>query len=220
MDIDKNIKLFIAGSGKNKGRRPDERYASFDYCFNYFQSFKDKNKTHEIASSDNLQNSCLQLAYYLASWGMLRGSSFLLEKSLKFYEPLIKYIAQTKPKIWNIDVDTYNEENIALLLECKNDIRKILGTENDPSDTLVTKIMLGVFSNIPAFDSFFKEAFSFYRCNESAIKKIAKFYNDNKKTIDKHEICTFDFVSGGETKRRYKKAKLIDMIGFIEGQKK
>ena len=53
---------------------------------------------------------------------MLRGSSFLLEKSVKFYEPLVKYIAQTKPKIWSIDVDTYNEENIALLIELKNDI--------------------------------------------------------------------------------------------------
>jgi hypothetical protein len=80
--------------------------------------------------------------------------------------------------------------------------------------------MLGVFSNIPAFDGFFKKAFSFYSCNKSAIRKIAKFYSDNKNTIDKYKIYTFDFVSGAETSRRYKKAKLIDMIGFIEGQNK
>jgi len=220
MNIDKNILLFIGGEGKNRGRKPEERYASFDYCFNYFQYFKERNKMREIASSGNLQNSCLQLAYYLASWGMLRGSSFLLEKSLKFYEPLVKYISQTDTKIWDIDVDTYNEANIRLLLECKNDIRRILGSASNPSDTLLTKIMLGVFSNIPAFDSFFKKAFSSYCCNETAIKKIAKFYNDNKKVIDRHKIHTFDFATGKETNRIYKKAKLIDMIGFIEGQYK
>lgn len=220
IDIDRNIKLFINGNGKNKGRRPEERYASFDYCFNYFQSFKERNKTREISSPDNIQNSCLQLAYYLASWGMLRGSSFLLEKSVKFYEPLVKYIAQAEPKIWDIDVDTYNEENIALLLKCNNDIRKTLGIENDPSDTLVTKIMLGVFSNTPAFDTYVRAAFSLYNFNKLALKKIFDFYIRHQAKIDKHEIRTFDFAMGKETNRKYKKAKLIDMVGFIEGQNK
>ena len=32
MDIKDSINLFIEGEGKNKGRRPDDRYASFDYC--------------------------------------------------------------------------------------------------------------------------------------------------------------------------------------------
>lgn len=115
MDIDRNIRLFIEGNGKNKGRRPEERYASFDYCFNYFQSFKENGKTRELATLDNLQNSCLQLAYYLASWGMLRGSSFLLEKSVKFYGPLIRYIAQVKKEIWDIDVHTYTDAQLCQL---------------------------------------------------------------------------------------------------------
>lgn len=220
MDIDRNIRLFIEGNGKNKGRRPEERYASFDYCFNYFQSFKENGKTHELARLGNLQNSCLQLAYYLASWGMLRGSSFLLKKSVKFYEPLIRYIAQVKKEIWDIDVHAYTDENIALLIECRNDIKKVLGIENDPTDTLVTKIMLGVFSNTPAFDTYVRAAFSLYYFNKSALKKIFDFYIKHKGEIDKHEIYTFDFSTGKETNRKYKKAKLIDMVGFIGGQNK
>lgn len=219
MDIDKNIKVFLNGSGKNKGRKPDERYSSFDYCFNYFQSFKEKNKTHEIASPHNIQNSCLQLAYYLASWGMLRGSSFLLEKSLKFYEPLIRYIAQVRKEIWDIDVCAYTE-NITLLIDCRNDIKKVLGVENDPTDTLVTKIMLGVFSNTPAFDTYVKAAFSLYYFNKSALERLFDFYIEHKAEIDKYKIYTFDFATGKETNRKYNKAKLIDMVGFIEGQNK
>lgn len=220
MNIEKNIKIFLDGSGKNKGRKPDERYSSFDYCYNYFQSFREKGKTNDIASSENLQTSCLQLGFYLASWGMLRGSSFLLEKSVKFYEPLIRYIAQIKKEIWDIDVHTYTDENIALLIECRNDIKKVLGIENDPTDTLVTKIMLGVFSNTPAFDTYVKAAFSLYYFNKSALKKLFDFYVEHKIEIDKHKIYTFDFNKGNETNRKYKKAKLIDMIGFIEGQNK
>lgn len=220
MDIDKNIKLFVEGKSKNKGRKPGERYASFDYCFNYFQSFKEDNNISAIADSKHIQNSCVQLAFYLASWGMLRGSSFLLEKSSKFYEPLIAYIAGTSREIWNIDADNYTKDNIKMFLKCKDGIRKALGCENNPTDTLITKIMLGVFANIPAFDNFFKKAFSLYYCDEKALLKIANFYEQNKTKIDSYHICTFDFNNGSETTREYTKAKLIDMIGFIEGQRK
>jgi hypothetical protein len=37
----------------------------------------------------NLHMFCLQLGFYLASWGMLRGSSTLLCKSTRHYEPVI-----------------------------------------------------------------------------------------------------------------------------------
>jgi len=69
--IDKLINTFL------KDREPTDRYASFDYCYNYFQTFKYNNKILDIAVSDNLQLSCLHLGFYLASWGMLRGSTFL-----------------------------------------------------------------------------------------------------------------------------------------------
>jgi hypothetical protein len=33
MDIESNILRYIRGDKKSKGIGPDERYASFDYCF-------------------------------------------------------------------------------------------------------------------------------------------------------------------------------------------
>ena len=39
MDIKKSINKFLEGNGKNKGRKANERYASFDFCYNYFYSF-------------------------------------------------------------------------------------------------------------------------------------------------------------------------------------
>src|SRR6266536_362827 len=93
MDITQNLKLFAEGLGKNRGMQAGERSASFDYCFNYFQSFREEDKIENLAEPSHMEGSCLQLAFYLASWGMLRGSSFLLEKSVRFYQPLIRGIA-------------------------------------------------------------------------------------------------------------------------------
>jgi len=166
MDINDSIEIFIDGRGKNKGRSPDERYASFDYCYNYFYSFYKENKLNELSNTANLELSCLHLSFYLASWGMLRGSSFLLEKSIKSYTKLIIAISKINPKLWEIDVDNYTYENIQLLLGSKQVIIDALGEKNNPSDTLVTKIMLGVFANVPAFDQYVRKSLKINALNE------------------------------------------------------
>jgi len=218
MDVKKSINQFLEGNGKNKGRKPDERYASFDYCYNYFYSFYRKNKLNELADEKNLQMSCLQLGFYLASWGMMRGSSFLLERSVKNYKNLIVAISRINPKLWEIDVNKYYDENIKLLLNCKQQIIEALGKENKPSDTLVTKIMLGVFANIPAYDQYVRKSFKLHSVNKKSLLKIKKFYEENKETLDSYKIHTFDFLTSQETYIIYTKAKLIDMCGFIDRQ--
>ncbi|MBN1510188.1 MAG: hypothetical protein JW955_25295 [Sedimentisphaerales bacterium] len=217
MSIDGYLRQFIEGSGKNKGRRPGERYASFDYCFNYFQQFRDDGRLANMADQTNLELSCLHLAFYLASWGMFRGSSFLLEKSVKFFEPLVVAISKMPKGIWAVDADRYTDDNITLLIECADRTADGLGRDNRPTDTLVTKIMLGVFGNVPAFDGNFKKGFGCYSFGERSLRMIGDFYEDHKARIDAEVIYTFDF-SGNETRRRYTKAKIIDMIGFIKGQ--
>ncbi len=82
MNVEKSINQYLVGRGKSKGRQPYERFSSFDYCYNHFYSFYRDNRVPELADDRNLQMSCLQLGFYLASWGMLRGSSFLIEKSV------------------------------------------------------------------------------------------------------------------------------------------
>lgn len=122
------------------------------------------------------------------------------------------------PKLWEIDVADYSEENISLLLNCKQQIINALGKENKPSDTLVTKIMLGVFANIPAFDQYFRKSLKVHSVNKKSLLKIKEFYLENKEDFDSFKIHTFDFLTSKETNNIYTKAKLIDMCGFIAGQ--
>ena len=209
---------FLHGSGKNQGKKPDERYASFDFCYNYFYSFSKEKRLPELANDKNLQTSCLQLGFYLASWGMMRGSSFLLEKSVRNFRDLITCISKTDSHLWEIDVDNYNDDNIGCLLDCKTKIISSLGEENNPSDILISKIMLGVFANVPAFDTYFRKSLKVYSFNKKSLLKIKDFYEDNKDVFDSYQIHTFDFLSSEETDIVYTKAKLIDMCGFMDGQ--
>lgn len=219
MNIVRLINQYLNGRGKSKGRQPCERFSSFDYCYNHFYSFYHDNRVSELADDRNLQMSCLQLGFYLASWGMLRGSSFLIEKSVKHYGNVISAISEMDPILWEIDVDSYSEENIDLLMDCKTRIIDALGRDNAKTlDTLVSKIMLGVFANVPAFDANFCGSMHMHKLNQDSLREIKKFYNDHEESFDSvNTIYTYDF-SGGETDIIYTKAKLVDMCGFMDGQ--
>ncbi|MDD2392388.1 MAG: hypothetical protein PHU94_05600 [Bacilli bacterium] len=221
-NIKKQIDYFLKGKGKSNGRYPNERYCSFDFCYNYFYSFYKKNKIHDISNKENMQMSCLQLGFYLASWGMMRGGSFLLQKSVKNFSNLIRVISEQDHILWEIDVPSYGiDKNIYILLDIKEKIKDALGKENSPSDTLITKIMLGVFANVPAFDRYFKKSIKVNSLNKKSLSKIYDFYLDNKKIIDSYNFHTYDFNSekeiGGIV---YTKAKIIDMYAFMDGQNK
>jgi len=198
---------------------PEHRYSSFDYCYNYFHTTSDLTK--------DMGKSCLQLGFYLASWGMYRGSGFLLQKSIKIFEPIIQYISTLSDSIWKIDVDNYDLGSMETILKAYSVIKSKL-IHNDEADlTLITKILLGVFGFIPAFDDNFCKAFriisnrycGFRSLNNKSLSVIKNFYDDNKLVIDNisEGIFTIDFETGQKTKIKYPKAKIIDMYGFTKG---
>ena len=210
-DIEANIRGYL------QGRMPQERDASFDYCFNYFQTFREQHTVEQMASPAHLRESCFQLGFYLASWGMLRGSSFLSKKSAKFYVPIIETIANANPLLWDIDAHCYTTDNIALILTFKEEVAQALGKTNNPSDILVTKIMLGVFGNVPAFDDYFTKGFSVSSFGKRALEEVAHFYEARKAVIEQFRVPTLDFETGQPTRRLYSRAKIIDMNFFIAG---
>ena len=77
VDIDANLTAFLGN------RTPEARYASFDYCFNHFQEARESGDAAALADGDHRMLSCLQLGFYLASWGMMCGSGDLLQLSVR-----------------------------------------------------------------------------------------------------------------------------------------
>jgi hypothetical protein len=159
---------------------------------------------------------------------MFRGSSFLLQKSAKVFEPTIDYISKLDRSVWEIDVDKYTDANVATIIEIYNGVKGQLIQEGNADLTLVTKILIGVFGFVPAFDSYFCRTFrriangqcGFRRVNTEALGIIRKFYEANRKSIDSlaNETYITDFITGRPTGIKYPKAKIIDMFGFTARQ--
>jgi hypothetical protein len=214
----------------------NHRYFSFDFCYNYFQS----NKGHLC---ENLEMSCYCLWSYLASWGMLRGSSELLQKSPVSLKSLVEHFDNIADSpIWSLDVPDYDKTYSVVDGKCIDGMEKIVVEYNEileilsknviknPTRTLVTKIMLGVFGVVPAFDSYFTETFNdiypgfgfpFYnkKLTKEQLQCILDFYKENKDVIESFKIPVKDFY-GRNTGHEYTKAKLIDMYGFMCGREK
>jgi hypothetical protein len=197
-----------------RDRDPGARYASFDYCFNHFQ----QHRSAVAAWSEpiGMEASCLHLGFYLASWGMLRGSSDLLQRSARHLAPLIETIAEVAPEIWDLDLDHYDTDGIDLVLQTVLDVRRALRPV-EASDTLITKVMLGVFGCVPAFDTYFRKGFGVSTLSKGALRLVGALYRANAQIIDRLRTPTIDFATGQPSSRLYTRAKIVDMVFFIEG---
>ena len=214
------------------------RFTSFDYCYNYFQQARKEGRTNLLAEGPQLELSVLQLGFYLASWGMYRGSTALLQHSSKVLIPVIEAIATTPPADWDADMlfeegDTGASRLMGLYEKIEKALQfnpsKSTGNKSysqSPTVTLITKIMLGVWGNTPAFDSYFCKGYGRsigtgkqdFVCRQTAEtwQELHSDYKSNTEISEVAEIRTKPFIEGGNT-FPYPKAKLIDMAYFQHG---
>lgn len=112
----------------------------------------------------------LQLAFYLASFGMYRGSSFLCRFDYTVHLGAVKilmdpsYCRLFSPDLFLTDrgryVNLMSEVYKSLLGYYEDIARGVCGANGKAkhaSDTLITKILLGVYGSMPAYDSYFRE---------------------------------------------------------------
>ena len=109
----------------------------------------------------------LQLAFYLASWGMYRGSLFLLQKDYKVHIPVVKELLNEKYDVLaGIDCIGFKDDSNQKLLQDINSFleqyydkirHKVKEQElkNQLSFTLITKILMGTLGCVPAYDRYF-----------------------------------------------------------------
>ncbi len=159
------------------------RYSSWNICYKYFRDeFFKKDKIKD--EDPDLRIAGLHLAFYLASWGMFRNP-MLLNSGIKKYELLAKELFSFKGCS---ESKNQQFEKIKSFLEEweKNPAETsgaIANNQINPTDTLITKIMLGAYSNTPAFDRFFKTTVSrFYIENNGRLvgkleEKIQKIFS-------------------------------------------
>lgn len=199
-----------------ESRAHDARYASFDYCFNYFQDARKNGVLDNLLDREQAELSCLQLGFYLASWGMFRGKAHIMQRSSHALLPVVETLITASPEMWALDAPDL-VHHASEVVEFAEEIRNSFGPHASISDTLTTKILLGVFGTVPAFDQYFKKGFSVSTFSAGSLKKVGRFYDETREVVDSFEIKTLDFSTGGETSHTYTKSKIIDMGFFTTG---
>ena len=222
----------------------ETRYLSWDHCYKYFQNnIKNIALKNEELNEEVLDIASLHLGFYLASWGLISGSTFLLQSDYKIHKSLIENIIVNHEykKLWDFDFSSNNEEIeafLCLLFDKESgminaikksypDAKNSKGNDAIPSDTLTTKIIMGIFGCIPAYDGFFMKglwyANNLNTFNSSFIQKLSK--DSMKKLIDFYQENYMEWTNIKEDKScNYPVMKLIDMyfwkIGIEKNPKK
>ena len=198
------------------------RYRSWEHCYLHFI----KARGSKEIDYDYLS---LQLAFYLASWGMYRGSSFLLQKDYKVHIPVVKeLLSKEYDALAGIEcIEFRKESNQQLLREINSFLgqyydkirREVKGQElkNQLSFTLITKILMGTLGCVPAYDRYFiagikKQKVTTGNYNLKSIMKLVDFYEKNSVRLEPvREKMEVDGMP-------YPQMKMLDMgfwqIGF------
>jgi hypothetical protein len=223
--ITENVEKFY----KSIDSIPDHRYKSWEHCYTFFKTIKEKDLTYE-----ELDLAQLHLAFYLASWGMYRGSSFILQKDYTIFKRLVKIIlAKVYFPLWNIEEHLDKKEELSRLFsklygEIEQELKSIRKTLNNHPDlnkdkrylneiegispTLITKIILGTIGCIPAYDRFFIKGLE--------KSNIQKKFNKDKSFLELIDFYIFHKEELELLKDKfegYTLMKILDMYFWIQG---
>ena len=170
------------------------RSRSWEHCYRVFRDAR----TDPSPDCDYLS---LHLAFYLASWGMYRGSSFLLQKDYKVLVPIVEKIL--KPEydcLFGVAcADLRNSDVRAQLKKLCDDIAEHFGPIRDEvagrevvspvSPVLITKILMGTLGCVPAYDRFFVDGIKKYKVttqeySQNSLLKLVGFYEEHNARLE------------------------------------
>lgn len=172
-----------------------QRYNSWNHCYKAFENHSD------------LEYLALHLAFYLASWGMYRGSSKLLDKDFTVHIEPVKILKNNWQLRCSFEKDV-TPGDLGKLITLIKSLSEYYESEHNvtPTDTLISKIILGSLGCLPAYDRFFKDGVkskgeNFKSLNQPSLIKLFDFVER------KHENLT----QLQKMYPQYPKMKLIDM---------
>jgi hypothetical protein len=177
-----------------------------------------------------METSCYALGFYLASWGMYRGSAFLFRSANAAYlRPVVELIDERGDEFRQLDLDAYSEDP-STIVEAYGCVESAL-TDGafQPSVTLVTKVIVGALGFLPAFDQYFVAGMrslyagarrpSFSAVNPESVRAMADVYAANQAAIDRLATTTATYRFGADSPdgEPITRAKVLDMWGFSRG---
>lgn len=198
------------------------RSRSWEHCYRVFRDARaDPSPDYDYLS--------LHLAFYLASWGMYRGSCFILQKDYKVHTPIVEEILKPEydclfglacadlrnDDVWEQYTKLYDKID-AYFDPIRKEVRG-RAVASSVSPVLITKILMGTLGCVPAYDRFFQDGVATYKVTTAeysleSVRKLAKFYEAHNDRLEeaRRGMRTDDLI--------YPQMKLLDMgfwqVGF------
>lgn len=189
----------------------NHRYLSWEHCHTVF-----KENRHN-PSEATVDYMCLHLAWYLASWGMLRNS-FLMQKDYKVHKAVVELICQPQwDTLWDMPAEMMVQERYAKQVVQLSQLitDAYIHEGGNPTETLLTKILLGTIGCVPAYDRYFRKALAVtcaasQTLNVRSIVALGKLYTEHADEFAAlQRYCS--------ERMEYPAAKVLDMCFFEYG---
>ena len=226
-DIELHIKAYYFDGGD----KPDPlgRYRSWEECFNHFSALRAEFPGGNGLEGSSEKNAALHLGFYLASWGMFRGSSNLMEHSYLIHIPAVRILLESgygflmKADPTAIRRSQMEQTYCDGILDLQARLKAVYDDglkQRDPvslTDTLLTKILLGTLACTPAYDNFFKSGLARAGLKpqsrlEYSLREVLQFYQNHERDFEKTRLQ----LDGAGIS--YPPMKLVDMSFWQLGQ--
>ena len=200
----------------------------WEHCYKVFYEARKQ-------QNPDIDSLSLHLAFYLASWGMYRGSSFLRDYDYRVHIPVVEEILKDE---WDHllaisakDCSDNKNQIEALYKKIYSEYESIRNknkenTVKSPvSPILITKVLLGTLACVPAYDRFFESGLgvceikpksiqresleAILNALEKSLKALSIFYENNELEL---EDARNGFLINN-IKIKYPQMKFLDM-GF------
>lgn len=122
-------------------------------------------------------------------------------KDYRVHKEAVEIITDDKyGSLWNVKAaDILDDATMNLIFDAKERINATYSPDkqmvepevmnSDISDTLVTKILMGTFGCVPAYDEFFQKGVRMYKIvgdnyTKPSLQRLAKFYTEHERTFE------------------------------------
>jgi hypothetical protein len=160
---------------------------------------------------------------------MYRCSSFLLQHAYTAHRGVVDIVADRRyDKLWNTDFGA-DEPDAQLVSKVERLIKAIRQSysafvssdqSGQPTDTLITKVLLGTFGCLPACDRYFvagfkSQGFKYSHLNTKFVERVLRFCQEHLDQL-REEQLRIERSAGV----RYPLMKLVDMCFWQMGYEK
>ena len=198
---------------------PGETYSACAWTIFWDYKCEIEGRGESILSEEHRWQTALQLFAYLCCFGMGRAKTRLTSITIDHFADVLSHIRpDTFAALLDVKFENIDDSDEDVLKAAWRQLREGLAKHNvSTTATMVTKILMGLWGEIPAFDRYFREVHrkvfgSWHEHTMPVLRELQDAYHESWKPALKGLEPPYTHTRRGQS-NRIPVARLIDM-GF------